>query len=72
MYDQKTLPITKISEILQELTGLSYSTVLDLKMGCYTVRLNPNPQHLNTIVATPWGHVRQPMDVMVTPEIFQK
>ena len=45
---RKPYPLPKISEILQELTGLSYATALDLKMGYYTIRLNPNAQRLYT------------------------
>ena len=70
---RKPYPLPKISEILQELTGLSYATSLDLKMGYYTIRLNPDAQHLCTII-TPWGkykYKRLPMGISTAPDIFQ-
>ena len=51
---RKPYPLPKISEVLQELEGLSYATALDLKMGYYTLRLDPNAQSICTII-TPWG-----------------
>ena len=70
---RKPYPLPKISEILQELTGLSYATALDLKMGYYTLRLNPDAQRLCTII-TPWGkykYKRLPMGISTAPDIFQ-
>ena len=70
---RKPYPLPKISEILKELTGLSYATALDLKMGYYTIRLNPDAQRICTII-TPWGkykYKRLPMGIMTAPDIFQ-
>ncbi len=35
-------PIPKISTVLQELEGFSYATALNLNMGYYTIRLDPD------------------------------
>ena len=51
---RKPYPLPKISEVFQELEGLSYATALDLKMGYYTLRLDPDAQSICTII-TPWG-----------------
>ena len=70
---RRPYPLPKISEILQGLTCLSYATVLDLKMGYYTIRLDPNAQRICTII-TPWGkykYLRLPMGIMAAPDIFQ-
>ena len=70
---RKPYPLPKISEILQELTGLTYASALDLKMGYYTIRLNPDAQQLCTII-TPWGkykYMRLPMGISTAPDIFQ-
>jgi hypothetical protein len=39
---RKPYPIPKISTILQELEGFTYATAIDLNMGYYTIRLDPN------------------------------
>jgi hypothetical protein len=39
---RKPFPIPKISTVLQELEGFSFATALDLNMGYYTIRLDPN------------------------------
>ena len=70
---RKPYPLPKISEVLQELEGLSYATALDLKMGYYTLRLDPDAQKVCTLI-TPWGkykYLRLPMGVMCAPDIFQ-
>jgi hypothetical protein len=35
-------PIPKISTVLQEIEGFSYATALDLNMGYYTIKLDPD------------------------------
>jgi hypothetical protein len=35
-------PIPKISTVLQEIEGFSYATALDLNLGYYTIRLDPD------------------------------
>jgi hypothetical protein len=39
---RKLFPIPKISTVLQELEGFSFATALDLNMGYYTIRLDPD------------------------------
>ena len=71
---RKPYPLPKISEVLQELEGLNYATLLDLKMEYYTLGLDPDTQSVCTII-TPWGkykYLRLPMGVMSAPDIFQK
>jgi hypothetical protein len=46
-------PIPKISTVPQELEGFSYSTALDLNMGYYTIRLDPDASKICT-VSLPW------------------
>ncbi len=47
-------PIPKISTALQEIEGFSYATALDLNMGYYTIRLDPDASKICTIIF-PWG-----------------
>ena len=70
---RKPYPIPKISEMLQELEKFTYATALDLNMGYYTIRLDPDTQKLCTIV-TPFGkyqYLQLPMGVLCSPDIFQ-
>ena len=39
---RKPFPIPKITTVLQELEGFQYATQLDLNMGYYTIRLDPD------------------------------
>ncbi len=39
---RRPFPIPKISTTLQELEGFTYATALDLNMGYYTIKLDPN------------------------------
>jgi hypothetical protein len=39
---RKPFPIPKISMVLQELEGFTFATALDLNMGYYTIRLDPD------------------------------
>eukprot|EP00804_Cyclotella_cryptica_P007672 CCRYP_015242-RA/>CCRYP_015242-RA protein AED:0.45 eAED:0.49 QI:0/0/0/1/0/0/2/0/191 len=45
--------IPKISTVLQELEGFTYATALDLNMGYYTIRLDPDASKICTIIF-PW------------------
>jgi hypothetical protein len=45
-------PIPKISTVLQELEGFAYA--LNLNMGYYTIRLDPDLSTIGTIIF-PWG-----------------
>ena len=47
---RKPFPIPKISTVLQELEGLTFATVLDLNMGYYTIRLDPDASKICTII----------------------
>jgi hypothetical protein len=51
--------------------GFTFATALDLNMGYYTIRLDPDS--LCTIIF-PWGkysYFRLPMGVACSPDIFQ-
>jgi hypothetical protein len=51
---RKPLPIPKISTVLQEIKGFSYAITLDLNMGNYTIRLDPDASKICTIIFL-WG-----------------
>ncbi len=51
---RKPFPIPKISMVLQELEGFTFATALDLNMGYYTIRLDPNASRICTVIF-PWG-----------------
>ena len=67
-------PIPKISTVLQELEGFTFATALDLNMGYYTIRLDPDAQKICTIIL-PWGkysYLRLTMGIAGYPDIFQE
>ena len=67
-------PIPKISSILQEMEGFTFATAIDLNMGYYTIRLDPDAQKICTIIL-PWGkysYLRLPMGISGAPDIFQE
>jgi hypothetical protein len=69
----KPFPIPKISTVLQELEGFTFATALDLSMGSYTIRLDPDASKICTIVF-PWGkdsYKRLPMGIAGSPDIIQ-
>ncbi len=73
MHSKKTVPIPKISTILQELEGFTYATALDLNMGHYTIRLDPMASEMCTIIFS-WGkysYKRLPMGFGGSAGIFQ-
>ncbi len=43
---RQPFPIPKISTVLQELEGFTFATALDLNMGYYTIRLDPNASRI--------------------------
>ncbi len=47
---RKPFPIPKIGMVLQEIEGFSYATALDLNMGYYTIRLDPDASKICTII----------------------
>jgi hypothetical protein len=70
---RKPFPIPKISEVLQELEGFNFATALDLNMGYYTIRLDPDASRICTVIF-PWGkysYKRLPMGIAGSPDIFQ-
>ena len=70
---RKPYPIPKISTTLQEMEGFSYVTALDLNMGYYTIRLDPEASEICTIIF-PWGkysYKRLPMGFGGSADIFQ-
>jgi hypothetical protein len=70
---RKPFPSPKISTVLQEIKGFSYATALDLNMGYYTIRLDPDASKICTIIF-PWGkysYKRLPIDIADSPDIFQ-
>ena len=71
---RKPFPIPKISTVLQEIEGFSYATALDLNMGYYTIRLDPDASKICTVIF-PWGkysYKRLPMGIAGSPDIFQE
>ena len=70
---RRPYPIPKISTTLQELEGFTYATTLDLNMGYYTIRLDPQAVEMFTIIF-PWGkysYLRLPMGYAGSADIFQ-
>ena len=70
---RKPFQILKISSALQELDSFTYASVLDLNMGYYTIRLDPDASKICTIIL-PWGkhsYLRLPMGIACSPDIFQ-
>ena len=59
--------------MLQELEGFTFATALDLNMGYYTIRLDPDASKICTIIF-PWGKysfLQLPMGIAGSPDIFQ-
>jgi hypothetical protein len=70
---RKPSPIPKISTVLQELVGFFFAIALDLNMGYYTIRLDPDASKIRTIIF-PWGkysYKRLPMGIAGSPDLFQ-
>jgi hypothetical protein len=68
----KPFPIPKISTVLQELEGFTFAIALDLNMGYYIIRLDPDASRICTIIF-PWGNYsykRLPMGIAGSPDIF--
>ncbi len=61
-----------MSRILQETEGLSFAPALDLNMGYYTIRFDPDASKICTIIF-PWGkysYKRLSMGIAGSPDIF--
>jgi hypothetical protein len=59
--------------VLQELEGFTFATALDLNMGYYAIRLDPDASKICTIIF-PWGkcsYKQLPMGIANSPDIFQ-
>jgi len=70
---RKPYPLPIIQQILQELLGFMFATALDLNMGYYTIRLDPDASRICNIIF-PWGkysYLRLPMGVSGSADIFQ-
>ncbi len=63
--------------VLQELEGFTFATALNLNMGYYTIRLDPDVDPDASRICTiifPWGkysYKRLPMGIAGSPDIFQ-
>ena len=70
---RKPFPFPEISTVLQELEGFTFATALDLNVGYFTIRLDPDSSKICTIIF-PWGkysYLRLPMGIAGSPDIFQ-
>jgi hypothetical protein len=59
--------------VLQELEGFTFATALDLNMGYYTIRLDPDSSRICAIIF-PWGKYSYfclPMGIAGLPDTFQ-
>ena len=59
--------------MLQELEGFTFATALDLNMGYYTIRLDPDVSQICTITFL-WGkysYLQLTMGISDSPDIFQ-
>ncbi len=60
--------------VLKDLEWFSIATALDLNMGYYTIRLDPDASKICTIIF-PWGKYTYkwlPMGIAGSPDIFQR
>ncbi len=71
---RKPHPLPIIQQILQELEGFVFSTSLDLNMGYYTIRLDPDASRICTIIFPrgKYSYLRFPMGIAGSPEIFNE
>jgi hypothetical protein len=59
--------------VLQEIEGFYFATALDLNMGNYTIRLDPDASKICTIIVL-WGkysYKQLPMGIAGSPDIIQ-
>jgi hypothetical protein len=71
---RKPFPLPNISDLLRKLSGLKYTTAIDLSMGYYHIQLDLEAQKLYTTIL-PWGkyqYKRLPISVKTSPDIFQR
>ena len=70
---RKPFPLPNINDLLQKLEGFTYATTIDLNMGYYHIRLDPQAQDICTLIL-PGGkykYQRLPMGLNGAPDIFQ-
>jgi hypothetical protein len=70
---RKPFPIPKISTVLQELEGFTFAMALDLNMGYYTIRMDPDASRICTNIFL-WGkysYKRLQIGIAGSPGIFQ-
>ena len=67
---RKPFSIPKESTVLQELEKSTFATALDLNMGYYTIRLDPDKSRICTIIF-PWGKYSYNFQIAGSPDIFQ-
>jgi hypothetical protein len=62
-----------MSAVLQQLEGFTFATALDLNMGYYTIRLEPDASKNCTIIfpCGKYSYEQLPMGIAGTPDIFQ-
>ena len=71
---EETIPSTKINQILYEIDGIQLASTINLQMGHYTIRLDPDAQRYCTLITT-WGkykYLRLPMGISCAPDMFQE
>ncbi len=71
--NRKPFLIPPKSTVLQELEGFTFATALDLNMGYFTIRLDPDASKICTIIFS-WGkfsYKRLPMGIAGSPDFFQ-
>ena len=70
---RKPFLLPQILVVLRELEGFTFDTALDLNMGYYTIRLDPNASRICTIIFPrgKYSYKRLPMGIAGSPDIFQ-
>jgi hypothetical protein len=71
---RKSFPLPKISDILRKLSGIKYSTAIDLGMNYYHIPLDLEAQTYVLLYCL-WGkyqYKRLPMGVKTSPNILQR
>jgi hypothetical protein len=71
---RKTLSNPQNKHVLQEIKGFSYATALDLNMGYYTIRLDPDASKICTIIfpSGKYSYKRLPMGIAGFLQTFSK
>ena len=49
---RKLYPLPRIGKTIHQLEGFQYATVLDLRMGEYTITISPSSQDITTIIVS--------------------